>query len=191
MTDLKQVTPLNAPSTDDGVVAWLDNLSKDHPFLLAFAHDGVIWGKPENGKWSTSFDAFGKPFAQLRGQTLLEAFAFGDKDQVHLYRDGEKWAARQVFDAGEWFDELQLLWGNKWEAQSKGFTRLADRVQETLEHALPLDIDQTENLDLKAPRLTVRHYITTDEHEFDDRASGEARIHLSRLVSIEFRQKDA
>lgn len=187
MTDLNQIIPLDAPSSDEVVVTWLNHLATGHPFLLAFADDGVIWGKSENDKWSTSFEAFGKPLAKLRGQTLQEAFAFGDQDQVHLYRDGEKWTARQVVDTGEWITESQLLWGNNIPEdkypQIKGFTFLQDRVQRTMDQALPLEV-KIEDLETKAPRLIIHHFIETNKD------TGEARIFLSRLVELEISSRD-
>ncbi|RPH70706.1 hypothetical protein EHM76_06480, partial [bacterium] len=85
MTEVQQITLLDAPSNDEGVVAWLNAHAQEDRFLLAFADDGVIWGKPEANKWTTSFDAFGKPFARLRGETLQEAFLFRKEDHIHLY----------------------------------------------------------------------------------------------------------
>lgn len=184
MTNQNQATSLSAPENDQGVVAWLDSLAKDHLFLLAFADDGVVWGKAENGKWATSFDAFGAPFAQLRGQTIQEAFAFGESDQIHLYRSGETWQARKVTDTGEWIVESQLLWGDEIQGEpSQGFTHLFDKVQQSMNHALPLSIT-IEDLKTKAPRLTIHHFIETDEN------TGEARIFLSRLVKLELGSRD-
>ena len=37
MTDKNQVTPLDAPASDEGVVTWLNGYAEEHPFLLAFA----------------------------------------------------------------------------------------------------------------------------------------------------------
>ena len=178
MINKDQVTSLPAPENDENVVAWLNGFAKGRRFLLAFADDGVIWGKSENGTWVTSFDAFGRPLAELRGRTLLEAYSFGDQDQVHLYRNGDQWLAKLVKDVGEWIEESQLLWGNDiphdQKAQVKGFTYLRDKVQRTMDQALPLE-GTKEDLKTRAPRLTVHHFIETDEN------TGEARIFLSSL----------
>jgi hypothetical protein len=84
MSTNDQIQSLQAPEDDKNVVTWLTGHAKEHPFLLAFADDGVVWGKSENEKWTTSYDVFGKPFSELRGETLQEVFAFSEKDQVHL-----------------------------------------------------------------------------------------------------------
>jgi CRISPR-associated protein (TIGR03984 family) len=183
MSTNDQTQSLQTPEDDKKVVAWLTGHAKEHSFLLAFADDGVIWGKSENEKWITSYDAFGKPFSELRGETLLEAFAFGESDQVHLYRDGEKWIANRVVDAGEMVVESQLLWGDEAIKIQKGFTHLHDKVQQSMDQALPLTV-KDEELITKAPRLTIHHFIETDEN------TGEARIFLSRLVKLELGSLD-
>ncbi len=183
MSTNDQTQSLQAPEGDTKVVAWLVSHAKEHSFLLAFAYDGVIWGKSENEKWTTSYDAFGKPFSELRGETLLEAFVFGESDQVHLYRDGEKWIANRVVDAGEKIVESQLLWGDEAVNIKNGFTYLHDKVQQSMDHILPLTV-KNEELIAKAPRLTIHHFIETDEN------TGEARIFLSRLVKLELGSLD-
>ncbi len=163
---------------DGGAQKWLQtNSSETRKFLLAFAYDGVIWGE-YTGSLNTS--------TTVNEETLQQAHLFGEKDELRLFRgeDG-KWKACLITDNGltndETIDEYQLLWGNEvlTEQNISSFTRVRDRVQQAMEHALPASlILQSLNLDEEGPRLLVRHFIEYDQQ------TGEARIFLSRLVIL-------
>lgn len=155
---------------------WLeDNASESRKFLLAFADDGVIWGKYQNGLKTSS---------TLEDETLQQAFLFGDMEELRLFQgeDGN-WKACLITDTNvakeDRVDEIQLLWGSEAleEQNVAGFTRVRDRIQKTLEHVLPLELSKV-NLDQESPRLQVRHYLQYDA------STGEARIFLSRLVHL-------
>lgn len=162
---------------DGGAQTWLEaNSSETRKSLLAFAYDGVIWGEYTSGlKTSTS----------LNEETLQQAFLFGEKDELRLFRgEDEKWKACLITDGSvapeDKIDEIQVLWGNEVAEpmNSDGFTRVHDRIQQAMDHSLPLDLN---GLDLNAvgPRLLVRHFIK------DDDQTGEAHIFLSRLVKLD------
>ncbi|HKJ38881.1 MAG TPA: CRISPR-associated protein Csx19 [Anaerolineales bacterium] len=161
---------------DGGAKKWLeDNASDSRNFLLAFAYDGVIWGKHDDQLKTSS---------PLNEDTLQQAFLFGDTDELRLFRGEEgEWKACLTTDTNvdreDMIEEYQLLWGT--EALSEqtipGFTQVRDRVQQAMEHALPLDLNGL-NLDEEGPRLLVRHFIDYDNE------TGEARVFLSRLVKL-------
>lgn len=162
---------------EGGAQKWLEaNSSETRKSLLAFAYDGVIWGEYNGGlKTSTS----------LNEETLQQAFLFGEKDELRLFRgEDEKWKACLITDKNvapdDKIDEIQLLWGNKVvePMNSDGFTRVCDRVQQAMEHSLPLNLNGLDLNDV-GPRLLVRHFIK------DDDQTGEAHIFLSRLVKLD------
>lgn len=161
---------------EGGAQKWLEaNSSETRKSLLAFAYDGVIWGEYTSGlKTSTS----------LNEETLQQAFLFGEKDELRLFRgEDEKWKACLITDGSvapeDKIDEIQVLWGNEVAEpmNGDGFTRVRDRVQQAMEHTLPLNMSGL-NLDAEGPRLLVRHFIDYDQK------TGEARIFLSRLVEL-------
>lgn len=182
------------PKSNDEVPAWIARQvtgSKDQ-FLLAYADDGVIWGKWLNGKLLTS-DKVGQsnPDSQnisppLRGETLQQAFIFSQAGEIRLFRNelGE-WRACRIDDSAveesESIDEYQLLWGNKTVKAfpQDGFTHLQDKTQQGLDQIIPVDFTFDEKQPDLRPRLLVRHFIDYDKE------SGEARIWLSRLAKVE------
>ena len=179
---------IDPPKSDEAVPGWLaGHATAQRPWLLAFADDGVIWGRWENGTLQTAHDAsVGTDSAaispQLRGVTLQQAYLFGLSSELRLWR-GElgQWQAREIGDAADadYFDEIHLLHGDRVAAAiAGGFTHLFDAAQQGLDHIPPLRMttDGLEN-GLRC-RLRVRHYVAYDE------PSGEARIALSRLVQL-------
>jgi CRISPR-associated protein (TIGR03984 family) len=168
----------SAPTSDDDVKDWIiQQASETIPFLIAFADDGVIWGKWDQ-ELKLAPAAFQGMIKQLRGSTLQQAFIFGKEEEVRLFRDttGE-WKSSKITDTTEIdaFDEIQVLWGDDYVHADDGFVHLRDKVQQGMDQVLPLDITKDE---LKVPRLQIRHYV-----EYDDE-TGEARVFLSRLVKL-------
>jgi len=199
MADHKPLPKINydfkAPDKNENVRDWLEKqMNATRTFLLAFADDGVIWGIYQDGLKTTpqSFDK--KVRRELRGETLQQAYVFGEKDEVRLFRGGEEWKVVQIedVDGQDALDEYQVLWGSEVIGTPvQGFTHVRDRIQQSMDHALPLI--GLNNLDLNdnAPRLLVRHYIDynlkkDDDSEKEDQSTGEARIYLSRLVKLGF-----
>lgn len=153
-------------------------------WLLAYAEDGVIWGKLAGG-------ALVLPQTEtptLSSQTLLEARLFNQQGEIHLWRTDEGFSACVVTDtpSGDGaFDEVQRLWGTDVDRDSKvgdGFTLLVDGL-EGLRHAVPFAIPT--NYFVKPPRrfhpalIQTRHYFQVDEQ------TGVTSVALSRLVSID------
>ena len=150
--------------------------------LLAFADDGLIWGRVENAELFLSGEAFSDISPPLRVETLQEARLFNQTAQLHLWRSNGGWQARRIIDgqgdAVEYYDEAQILWGNTLQAVEQGFTRLSDGLR-GFQHAPPLRFDNA-NFKKKRPlRLIVRHYLSKDEK------SGLVGVTLSRLVNVE------
>jgi CRISPR-associated protein (TIGR03984 family) len=183
MSDAKPVidTTFKAPNTDTEVLDWLKKESNEkRPFLLAFADDGVIWGKWDQTLQLAPVDFKGMT-AGLRGETLQQAHLFGEKEEVRLFRDATgSWAAARIADADgqDAFDEIQMLWGDQAVKSKAGFVHLRDSVQQGMDHVTALDLSQDEIDEGSSPRLKVRHYI-----EYDQK-TGEARVFLSRLVEL-------
>jgi CRISPR-associated protein (TIGR03984 family) len=161
--------------------------------LLAFAEDGVIWGKVAGGVLVLSGEAAPDVSPPLRLETLLECRLFGPSGELLLWRDGVGWRSRMLVENGqcaalewekageravvEYIDEPQMLWGIEVEKQAGNFTTLVEKSQNGLRHAVPLPVTG-KDLEQNRLRLVVRHYV-----EYDG-ASGEARLALSRLAQI-------
>lgn len=168
------------PKNNEEIPSWLKaHASAKRPYLLAFADDGVIWGFFD-GSLKTAPEAFDADLRpELHGETLQQAFLFGEDDELRLFHGpNDEWRACLITDVDgqKVIDECQLLWGSKIVGKpADGFVHVQDRVQQTMDHVLPLrDLD----LEKEAPRLLVRHFVDFDEE------TGEARIFLSRLVKL-------
>ena len=117
------IKPTETLPENNEVCAWLEGqMSAKRPTLLAFADDGVIWGRLADGKLVT-----GPAQPELRGKTLQQAFVFGTDDEVHLFRDelGD-WQARLVVDSGDVIVESQILWGDQSEGRQGNFLEVSE-----------------------------------------------------------------
>jgi CRISPR-associated protein (TIGR03984 family) len=156
-------------------------------YLLAFADDGVIWGRMDDNKLVIAYEASQeedkKYHPKLRGETLQQAHLFSEKMEIRLFRDelGE-WKFKEIRDEGNVIIESQILWGDKKDEKEEHqpgnlkFTKLlADRK------GIPpqiLPIERKEYADGKFVRLEVHHLVDFDEK------TGEAYIKLSRLAGL-------
>jgi CRISPR-associated protein (TIGR03984 family) len=186
---LANVETLNGPGGDAEVGGWLaQQATAKRPFLLAFADDGVIWGRWLAGKLVTAGEAVADSTTAdprsrdisppLRGETLQQASVFGRMDEVRLFRDEMgRWQARRIGDGDDKIDERQLLVGNEVVAGYGEFTHVRDRIQQGIDHIVPVAITHQDVDAGRGPCLLVRHFV-----DYDD--SGEARIVLSRLVEV-------
>ena len=100
-------TPILPAPTDENVREWLAEQMNENKltFLLAFADDGVIWGRMDGGLLVIAHEASQKDdkknYTQLRGKTLQQAYVFSDKMEVRLFRDEMgKWKALNIEDEG-------------------------------------------------------------------------------------------
>lgn len=152
---------------------WITEQMKNYgPTLLAFADDGVIWGKLVSGTLKIAPDAPG-----LSEKTLQQASVFGADCEVRLFRDemGD-WKVVRLVDAGEWFPESQVLWGNEAAGPAEdGFIYASEYRAGIPGQWLPLE--ETFGSD-RCARLEVHHLV---EYDGD---TGEARIAASRLAGL-------
>lgn len=152
-------------------------------FLLAHLDDGVVWGRVEGDKLSTSNEIAPETSPPLRATTLQQCRLFSESGEIMIWKDGEDLRARLLLDGkGEpvdTLDEDQILWGTNGESPDRGFTMVYEG--QGMRHAVPIFVesgifDQGKTNPL---RLQVRHYIRYDE-------TGCATIFLSRLVRVFF-----
>ncbi len=158
-------------------VVWLRQQIDSMPsaLLLAHADDGVIWGKVANGALVTMPED-----VPLRMTTLQQARLFSPDRECCVWRDGDgTFHRRIVVDGGgetvEYFDEDQVLWGDRAEPLDNGFTKMSDGAQ-GLVHYVPIRVTKARS-SVRPLRLTVRHYLHTDEHGF-------VRVAFSRLAAL-------
>lgn len=179
----------NLPVGDDPL-GWLKGQALQGDTLLAHQDDGVVWGRAhQDGDWVTSSRISGYGYSPaLRADRLWEARLFNETREILLWRDGERWSARQISEAGEdepafteWFDEPQLLWGTGYQTRDVNgvaFALLEDGAQ-GMRHAPPVDLGASEGYQaLEEERrvcLEVRHYLAREDV---------ARVAASRLVKL-------
>lgn len=158
---------------------WLVEQLKNHGVtLLAFADDGVIWGRLVDGLLVT---APGAP--ALHEKTLQQAYVFGKESEVRLFRDEMgNWKAVRLVDSGEWFPESRILWGSSSEKTVQdGYLRVSEYRSGIPDQFVPVDkpLGGGECL-----RLDVHHLVEFDKN------TGEARIVISRLAGLRVGKKD-
>lgn len=162
---------------------FLSQTGKAECKLLAFADDGLIWGKVENGKVTLSGNNFPEFSPQLRPETLEEARLFNNQSEVYLWRTDDGWQARRITDGSgeivDYYDEKHILWGNTHQGVKGGFTAVSDGAL-GFRHAIPVEVTKDKFSNNRRPlRLKVRHYLTQDEN------TGVMIVTLSRLVNVE------
>ncbi len=152
---------------------WIEEQLRAHgPTLLAFADDGVIWGKLVNDTLSLSPNA-----PELREKTLQQASIFGADCEVRLFRDElGNWKVIRLVDVGEPFPESQILWGNEAKGPAEnGFIYASEYRAGIPGQWLPLEEPFGPE---KCARLLVHHFVEYDPE------TGEARIAASRLAGL-------
>lgn len=156
-------------------------------FLLAFADDGVIWGRMDNGELTIAREASEKKdkqhYVELRDKTLQQAYAFNKDMEVRLFRDEmNQWKAYAVHDGDEnkIIVESQILWGDKLDECDQpirpDFMRLLAERKGIPPQIYPINkgFDPTKN----CVRLEVHHLVDYDNE------TGEAYIKASRLAGL-------
>lgn len=193
--ELQNVTSIEPPANDEAVADWLaKQANTTRPFLLAYADDGIIWGRwQDNRLWTSHEVALDTPSAgvspALLGITLQQAFVFGVEGEVRLYRDElGQWQARHIVDddQNDRIVEDQILLGDQViRTIADHFTHLYDRKQQGLDQIVPITVTSQDFAANRRPRLRIHHFLTYDlESDEMQLASGEARIALSRLVDV-------
>lgn len=143
--------------------------------LLAFADDGVIWGKLVNGALKTAPDAPG-----LSEKTLQQASIFGAECEVRLFRNEiSEWRTLRVVDGNDpelVIKERQVLWGDKVTQSAKDGFFYAEEYRAGIPGQwLPLEEPFGPE---KCARLEIHHLVEVDPE------TGEARIAASRLAGL-------
>jgi CRISPR-associated protein (TIGR03984 family) len=171
-------TDVQAPQAGALETWFVEQLKNHGATLLAFADDGVIWGRLADGILVT---APGAPV--LCEKTIQQAFVFGEESEVRLFRDETgNWKALRVMDAGEWFPESQILWGDKSEGQPQdGFLHVSEYRSGIPDQFVPVDKPLGKG---ECIRLDVHHLVEYDPD------TGEARIAISRLAGLRIGKKD-
>jgi CRISPR-associated protein (TIGR03984 family) len=187
--DFRLDVDLSTQNFEKDPCAWFAEQSSvgSPAWLLAFADDGVIWGFLDNGEFHLSGNTYPQVSPQLDTNTLQQAFLFGEKAEVRVWRVENAFSASRMEDqpgeAQEAFDEDQVLWGTQIAPDTKKsdyFTLVTDGRQ-GLMHAIPLKLDTSSFKERgrqnRPLRLKLRHYLGTGE-------DGLVFIERSRLVSV-------
>ncbi len=150
--------------------------------LLAFADDGVIWGRVQTGKLTLSHDAYPNVSPPLRKETLLQLHLFNDQGEARIWRTSHGLRTALIRDEpsqqADAMEETYLLWGTHYISSQGGFT-LVSEGSRGFRHAVPLSLGKNQFRSNKAHplKLKVRHYLTYDN-------TGSAVIALTRLLDL-------
>jgi CRISPR-associated protein (TIGR03984 family) len=170
-------------------------LQKYGDYLLAFADDGIIWGRLVNGVLITSHDAAKSKFPddptkwnspEFREETIQQIFIFGKDSEVRLFKDElGNWKTLRVVDASVDSDEIiiesQILWGDQSEGDAQdGFLQVSEFRKGIPNQYLPVDGPLGKD---DCVRLKVHHLVEYGE-------TGEARIAISRLAGLKVYTRD-
>jgi len=161
-------------------VNWLTHQAKEHGlrWLLAHAHDGIIWGELRGETLHLSTILAGPT---IREGTLQDVRMFGDNGELFAWRDNISWRSRIIQDEKneiedvDFFDETYLLWGDGESNRNDSFVLLYEGI-EGLNHAPPV-VSDDQITHISRMGLKIRHYFGND-------GDGQAFIAYSRLVSI-------
>lgn len=190
MSNFQEIPSVPANNLREWITKQMDE--KKLTFLLAFADDGVIWGRMDNGVLSIVREASekkDKESVELRDKTLQQAYAFNEDMEVRLFRDEmNQWKAYEVRDVDESrvIVESQILWGEKLDENDQptrpGFMRLLAERKGIPPQIYPIkeDFDPTK----QCVRLEVHHLVEYDEQ------TGEAYIKASRLAGLSVGEKE-
>jgi len=178
------------PQNDD-VRAWLllQLNGKDSKTLLAFADDGVIWGRWD-GKALIIAHEVDPTCPKLRGETLQQAYLFDSNEEVRLFRDelGNKWKAKTISSDASDLDrvivEKQILWGDKLDKEENqperhDFMRLLAERKGISPQVFPIKEKINSS---QCVKLEVHHLV-------DYNKDGEAYIVASRLARLSVADK--
>ena len=169
-----QIRPVEDKLTEKIFAEWLNRQAQQYRLTcaLAFADDGLIWGRFE-GKWHWSGEVF--PVSpRFRPLTLQQIRLFGRDAEVFLWRSNDRWLGRVIIEGEgerhEYLDEPNRLWGRMEGEQKNGFALMQDSGQ-GLRHAPPLEI-------ALSGKIYLRHYLAYDD-------DGCVKIIASRLIDVE------
>jgi CRISPR-associated protein (TIGR03984 family) len=141
-------------------------------YLLAFADDGVVWGKFEDKALIFS--------APLNFLTLQTLHLFGDKGELRIWRDQDKLKGSLLIDSpeekAEAYDISYMMWGTQVDEPGETFSVVSDGRQ-GLRHAVPLPLKESDKLHGRPLRITVRNFLCEDE-------TGQVFIDCSRLLGV-------
>lgn len=139
-------------------------------WLLAFADDGVVWGKVENGQLAVS--------TPLDSVTLQTLHLFGEQGELRLWKGEDGLAGCWLMEQPgvAFIDRDFMLWGTQVERPGETFTLVADGRQ-GLRHAVPLALKENDTLSSRPLRLATRGYLAED-------GDGQVYISCSRLVKL-------
>ncbi len=151
----------------------------DDAWLLAYADDGVIWGKIENKQLVQACQVFGDTFPRLEATTLHKAHFFGSGAEVRVFRHGDKFRAIRLQEendpAAASYTRSYYLWGDH-PIKTKGNWSWLEDGQLGIFQALPLAYPPTAKG--REFQLWVRYYLQFEE------GHGQASVAASRLVGL-------
>lgn len=164
---------------------WLARKAAEHDLktMLAFAENGVLWGRVESGTLRLASSAFPEYQRSFNLAHLHELRLFGEQAELHLWKNSDSTFKFRIFEEGnfngETMEQTYLLWGNGLAQPDPkdGFTLMAEGRQ-NFYHVPPLADGAGTHAGLR-----IRHYFEQDD-------DGQARICFSRLVKLEFSEKE-
>ncbi|HEY1349208.1 MAG TPA: CRISPR-associated protein Csx19 [Ktedonobacteraceae bacterium] len=178
-----------------GLGDWLSQQMQAYrlKYLLAHAHNGVIWGRLDDDGLHTAHEVAPEDVAPLAVDMLQTARLFGPAGELLIWRGEEDgaWTGRLITETKQegaspvWeqaFEEQQVVWGTRAEPRARDFTLMREGTQGLL-HVVPLSVNQEVDEEHRPLHLVVRHYVKAD-------AGGFLRVAASRLYDLRLHAKE-
>jgi CRISPR-associated protein (TIGR03984 family) len=151
-------------------------------WLLAYCHDGVVWGMLRNSRWQLGSQIFPELSPHPSIHNLLEMRIFSEQREALIWRDGDGFCGRWLKDFPQIpdgplapMDGGYLTHGDRVKEVRESFTHVADA--RGVRQVLPLVLDQA-SLNRQRPTLHFRQYLAQDED------SGLVRPAAARLTGL-------
>jgi len=168
------------PEVDSDLKDWLTKKAESlgsPVWMLAFADDGVLWGKLNDQKILLTSGSLN----WIKLQTL---HLFGKLGEFRLWRVGQQFAGCLILDCAgladsenePWFDRGYVLWGTQVDIPGDDFSVISDGRQ-GLRHAVPLRLNKQTRLSSHPLRILIRNYLAEDQ-------DGQVYVCCSRLLSV-------
>lgn len=153
-------------------------------WMLAFADDGIIWGRVSDGTLRTSPDHGDWRCPRLRPRTLWRLHLFGESGELRMQRAGNEfraeWLAEDADPEASYLDELRLLIGQEVPTPGEALPGppepdfvLARGMAGEI-HTPPLSLPEMR----RRSALRVRHFLHADPD------TGMLRVHDTRIVGF-------
>lgn len=152
----------------------------DFSWLLAYADDGVVWGKICNGKLMIANNIFGESFPKMNTKKIHFVRFFGHLAEIRVFQKDSIFSAVRLEDEPN--DKLSFirsyfLWGNSVRDVKDGWT-FVEEGQHGIFQAIPIEIPHLNDNKTTRLKIRIRYYLDFEKEH------GQAKVVGNRFVGI-------